>query len=202
MFLRIWVWLCRVAMWLHMRLDLYRWKSAAYRALFERRFAAYPLRPYRSFRELAAFLRSLTWVSDGWRQLWDAISYPGKVEYVGSGGDRRVGDCDEFAIYAAVAVSRSVEEGVFTPEAKTWLLTVTWLKGFKPGGHNVCLLEIPTEPPHRRYAYMDYGMPVYFGAVPAVVRGVLARYTDRAVCIGWTLSNPETLHCVEHHWDV
>jgi hypothetical protein len=202
MLLNIWTFICRLGMWLHMRLDLYRIKSNLYRAIFERQYRDYPLTTYSTFGELAAFLRTLIWTADSWTQLWDAISYAGKVEAIGYRGDRRVGDCDEFAIYAAEAIRLSVQAGKFHVRAETKMLTVTWLEGAVPGGHNVCFLELPDEPAHRRYAYMDYGMPIYFASPVAVVRGVLQRYTANGVCIGWTLSDSATLRMLEHHWDV
>lgn len=202
MLLNLWASACRIAVMLHMRLDLYRIKSTLYRHVWETQYRDYPVRTYRSFKELAVFLRTLTWVADSWKQMWDAISYPGKVEYVGTVGDRKVGDCDEFAIYACTAVNQSVKSGKFDTLASARLLTITWLEKYTPGGHNVCLLELPQELPSRRYAYMDYGMPVYFSTVPAVVRGVLDRYTNAGVCIGWTISDSDTLHVLEHHMTV
>lgn len=190
----IWHWICRISCWLFLRGHLYRFKSWLYRETFEYPYKHTELTIYTSLGDLATFLRKLIWTADSWEELFDAISYPGKVEVVGTTGDRKVGDCDEFAVYIANAVIRSIKAG-YLPEVRTAkMMAVTWCEGWKPGGHNVAVLEMTDG----RVAYMDYGMPIYGSDVEDLVKRVMQRYTDGGTCIGWSLYDAVSLAPERH----
>jgi hypothetical protein len=148
--------------------------------------------------DLVAFIHKLIWVADSWQQLWDAFSYPGKVQWIGTEGDRRVGDCDEFAIYSATAILKANAAGYLKEYRNPRILTACWMdsKG-KLGGHNVCLLERDGG-----VAYMDYGDPIHFDTLQDLVASVIARYTreENGACIGWGVTDPVTLRPIEVHW--
>lgn len=192
----LWILLCRVGVWLYLATHLYRVKSWLYRKLFEHGVKWYPVQTHRDLDALAATLRKMNWTADGWRQLWDAISYPGAVQARMDSGNFDVGDCDEFAIYIAAVVKKSRIPGVTNPR----LLTVVWQeKDGTLGGHNVCLLEFQGAPDDQRHGYMDYGMPRRYASVEGCVQGVLQRYRGET-CLGWAISDAETLAPLEVHW--
>lgn len=191
---KIWLGVCRAVFGAFISAHGYRVKSWSYRYAFEKKYLSYPVREYHSLADLVKFVQTLEWVADSWEQLFDAISYPEKVEYVGYYGDKKVGDCDEFAVYLAAAINKSPA----LPVGRAQLLTVIWVDAKnKPGGHNVCLLRSKDD----HWGYMDYGPPRYYTSLREVVDAVVARYgKDGAECCGWAVSDPATLAPLEVHW--
>lgn len=153
-----WVWICSWCAYLYLRLGIYRSWSRLYRHIWERDWIDVAIRPVASFAELVQLVRGgLRYRPDGWRQGMDAISHPARVlaQLRGEIAAHAGVDCDDYALAIVAALNASPEvmraEGI----EEVRLLTVTWMEGWKPGGHNVCLL---------RYAdgtlrYMDYGEP-------------------------------------------
>lgn len=200
--MRFWIFLCRLGCYLWMRLHLYRVKSWIVRDFTEYMYISHPVSTYTSFRDLEAAMNRLTWTGDTWRQGWDAISLPGRIQALIDKARPEPGiDCDEFGVYIAFVLKRSIEAGHFRTVYRPMLCTVMWVdsKG-KAGGHNVCLFEEEVNG-KIMYAYMDYRMPVYGETKEAVVAKVRALYAGAdAVSIGWALSDPDTLAPVEVHW--
>jgi hypothetical protein len=186
----------RVGTYLYLSSGLYGLWSRIYRTLFEYRYRNLQLTTYERYEDLVAAVRKLIWKADSWQQLWDAISRPQRVEYVLNWQvDKRVGDCDEFAIYEVATLNKSLKEGVFIGDFDLeWaaLLTVTWVdKAGKYGGHNVCLLIKDLEY-SSGYAYMDYGMPSRTrNTIREVVIDVLNRYAPEGDLLMWGVSSED-----------
>lgn len=174
-----WLFLCRLGVWLYFRLHLYRAWSNLYRLIWEQEFKGKPLHSFKSLEEVGEYMRLKAgdWRADSWKQLGDAVSYPQKAQAV---FDRAVPvpeaglDCDEFAIFLTAVLQQSVSDGTFTgPEAPVpRFFTVMWLEGWKPAGHNVCLVR------HKgHYAYMDYGQPVgHEDTIQSLAESISVRY--------------------------
>lgn len=194
----LWVFLCRAGIWLYVAGRVYQLKSYVYRWCFEGAYANYPVKPHLSLEELAQTLRTLVWVADDWRHLWDAFSYPGAVQARIDKGDRRIGDCDEFAIYIASVIAMRTFEGVGNPR----ILTVTWRSANGSlGGHNVCLLDFPGAHASEAVGFMDYTMPRRFHNVEGCVAGVLRAYGGPgATSLGWSITDWTSLTPLEIHW--
>jgi hypothetical protein len=192
----LWIIVCKLACYVFLRWHIYRVKSNVYRSLFEKKLEWYPVAPHRDLEALAATLRKCIWTADGPKQLWDAISFPGAVQARIDSGDWHIGDCDEFAIYICAVILKSHIPGVADPK----LLTVTWQeKDGTLGGHNVCLMRFPGAPAETAWGYMDYGMPRRFASPHDCVTGILHRYGGE-ICLGWSISDPETLRPLESHF--
>ena len=198
---------------------VYRWWSRLYRFIWERKYSNYPLRSYRTFDELAAVIRSCTWVKDGAKQLWDAFSYPGRVQCIidtNAIGGRYIGDCDEFAVYLANVLEQSATFGGFENGRFTlapWyglmmdsskILTVEWVdKNGKYGGHNVCLIEWfdTRETSHMdgTFSYMDYGDPDLICAnIQAVLYCIMRKYAPDGTLLCWAIHD-KNLNLQEVH---
>jgi len=192
MFRKLGIFFCRLGTVLYLRLRICQAKSWLYRRLFERKYQNIQVPAYQNMDDLVAFICRLIWTADSWAQLFDAFSYPGKIQYVGTEGDRRIGDCDEFALYCATAIANSNLE-----YKNPRILTVAYMqRDGTLGGHNVCLLERDGG-----YAYMDYGRPHHYATVRETVQGVLDRYgNEGTVCLGWGTTDPKTLAPLEVHW--
>ena len=160
--LTLWIALYRLGSLVMSRGRVYKTWSWLYRALWERRLRTVVVARL-SLTALADVLRrnAQRWAPDAWQQLWDAVSYPAKAQEVFAGRlEAREGlDCDEFAVYAVAAAPA---------ELRPRLLTVNWLKGFAPSGHNICLLTLPDG----TFTCMDYGAP--WGPSKATIAEVAA----------------------------
>jgi hypothetical protein len=195
---RIKIFFGRLGTYLYLSLGIYGLWSRLYRAVAEWRYRNLEISTYDSYESLVAAVRKLIWKADSWEQLWDAVSLPQRVEYVLNWqADKRVGDCDEFAIYQVAALNKSLKTGKFIGDFDLeWaaMLTVTWVdKDGKYGGHNVCLLVKDLEY-SSGYAYMDYGMPSKTrNTIREVVIDVLNRYAPAGDLLIWGVSD-ENLH--------
>jgi hypothetical protein len=136
---------------------------------------------------------STAWRPDSRQELGDAISLPQRVEYVAKWAvSKRAGDCDEFAIYNAATLNKSIREGKFTGDPylrEAFLMSVMWVDaGGKYGGHNVTLLERPFGPETTYHSYMDYGLPSKARLdLREVVIDVLNRYCPGGTLLGYTV---------------
>lgn len=192
-----------------------RWWWRLYRLLREQRYSTVTLQSYKSFRDLVEILRTCTWTADGWEQLWDTISYPGKVQHVINtqpAGKRSIGDCGAFAVYIANVLEQSAtfggfENGRFVLEPwnglmldRARILTVTWIdKDGNYNGHNVCLIDWydlnATRHPLNGadfYSYMDYDYPK---GPDLDIRGVIERvmkdYAPGGKCLCWSIHDKD-----------
>lgn len=150
-----------------------------------------PVSSFVSMNDLVRFLSTLVWTADSWREMFDAISKPEKVEEIGRGeGDHKVGDCDEFAIYIANAMKKSIEAGYMQEFSFPRLLTVTWmLPNGGVSGHNVCLMNHSSG----MVVYMDYGHPIHARDVETLVKSITWRYGRDATWAVYAISDPVSL---------
>jgi hypothetical protein len=182
--------------WAYLGLRIYKAKSWAYRWLFEGRYRDVKVFTYATLQLLAARLRPSWYRPDGWRQLFDAVSYPGRVEAIWeSGVPPKDGlDCDEYAIYSVAAVEKSLASGLMRGEGITnpRLMTVMWLcaDAWRPEGHNVCLMEVPQgEGRFSKWTYMDYGNPgPHYESYADVATAIVTWYAGGpAVLLGYAV---------------
>jgi len=183
-----WLWVSRVSFWFWLRLGGYKTWSQIYRVIWEKEFRDVPLKAYDNLDQLSAKLQANAgkWRADSWKQLYDAVSYPGKAQTVFDGViSPEVGfDCDDFAIYITNVLDLSLVLSKL-PVAEPRFFTVCWMRGWKGAGHNVCLVKLPDG----AYAYMDYGVPRGHEVNPAAVAAlVIANYAAGADMIGWAIS--------------
>ena len=186
-----------------------RWWTRLYRLIWEARYSTTVLTSYRSIHELVDIMRTCHWTADGWRQLWDAWSYPGRVQSIISTkpeAERLIGDCDEFAIYLAAVLEQSSSLGGFENGRfclapylgglmvdRARVLTLIWInKDGKYGGHNVCLIDWYDLNASRHnprgadvYSYMDYDYP-NLGVVD--LRGIIEQVMEKYACGGRVLA--------------
>lgn len=184
-----------------------------------------PVPAYSSLYQLADLLgNKLKWRADSLKQLFDAMGTAEAVQYKMSVINQPfIGDCDEFAVYAATAINKSIladpDFGVYYFNKrikKAYVMTVMWLRysgqtwrsnylGF--GGHNVCVIELEDGD----LAWMDYGMPSmlaskmnpilsidYHDNYNLIERDVHLVYAHGDTdSLGWVVSDPETLELVK-----
>jgi hypothetical protein len=129
------------------------------------------------------------WRLDGLKELWDASNSAGYVQYLANTDpERKIGDCDEFAIYESTVLA----EQKLIPLEDTFILNVYWYRyaGFvsqtsKLGfsGHNVCLIKRTDG----TWSYMDYNYPsIPRTTVREVVGDILTRYAPSSYLVRWT----------------
>ncbi len=182
--------------WFYMSIGYYGAWSRLYRFFWEFKYRNLELSTYASYEELLAVTRKLIWTADTWQQLFDAISRPEKVEYIAKWGiEKRVGDCDEFAIYNVATLNKSLREGKFIGDFElegALLMSVMWMdKDGNYGGHNVALLLKDLEY-SQGYAYMDYGMPsATKNTVREVVQLVLDRYAPGGTLLTYAVQTED-----------
>lgn len=193
--------------YLYVQLRIYKYWSKLYRLIWERKYRNVALPVYHDIQQLVNFISTLTWVADGPKELFDAVSSPQKVEWIGRLGDRKVGDCDEFAIYITNALSLNKEIGTLQPFAgifpikEVYFMTVPWAKGRdgKAGGHNVCLIEWALSV-GTGFSYMDYGFPsLARSTIREVVRDVRVQYAGQDDQVGYSLHDRD-LNVVKVSW--
>lgn len=195
---------------------IYRYWSRLYRLIWEYKYRNVELWSYKTFMDLVVTMRTCKWAKDGWHQLWDAFSYPGKVQHIINTvpeADRFIGDCDEFAIYLANVITQNFKDyygagwgldqgrfpmgynGLLAEDAK--VLTVMYVReDGSYGGHNVCLIYWRDG----KYSYMDYDLPnTPESDIVSVVRQVMDKYAPKGTCIGWATHSPE-LKLQSLHW--
>ena len=119
---------------------LYLCWSLLYRKVWHREYKWVPVKDSISIREALEAMRSLVWVRDGKRELFDAVGHPGWVQHcinevqAGRGQPRGALDCDEFAVWAAASLDIRRNPIVYQ---QTWCAK----KGLALGGHHVCVFQ-------------------------------------------------------------
>ena len=134
--------LCKIGFHIVISSGLYYLWSRLFRFLFERKYKNTELTKFNYLQELEKALSEMIWTQDLIGGIVDVISSPQKVEYIWKNKDKKVGDCDDFAIYA----SNRLEEMKFrkVSKFKPYLMTINWLdKDNKFHGHNICLFFNP-----------------------------------------------------------
>jgi hypothetical protein len=158
---------------------IYQVWSIIYQLMWQRKTA--PLQKFVSMDEFVKYIRTFKWRMDSWKELWDAASSAGHVQYLANTDPlRAVGDCDDFAVYEATVLA----EQKFEPSIEeTFLLNVTWYKyggfvspsnGLGFSGHNVCLIKYKN---NEGWCYMDYNYPsIMRHTIREIVSDILTRY--------------------------
>lgn len=205
--INVWAAIARFFTFLYLRLHGYQLWSYLYRFVWERKYKSVKIHRFERLALLVDFIRLQKWKADSWKEMFDAVSSPEKVQAIGqdASGDHLIGDCDEFAVYLANAISVSLKAGMMAADgiANPRFLTITWIdkKTKKAGGHNVCLLEYPSEVGSSLYAYMDYGKPsAKFFTIGDVVKLVRDTYVGEGNHIGlaWCAADPNLKPWITH----
>lgn len=78
----IWLFLSRIWVYCYLRFHGYKIWSNVYRFIWERKYKNFNLRTYKDLNALGSYLsaNSKKWLADSWKQLFDAVSYPGRVQ--------------------------------------------------------------------------------------------------------------------------
>jgi len=169
---------------------IWRW-SRVYRWACEDCYRDYPVQAPESIEALARTIEGCEWTADGIRQIWDAWSYPGLVQWRIDHQVKEIGDCDEFAGYVVAAIHEALAAG----HDLRWggqqvlgahVLTTVWRRGW--GGHAVALLELAGG----ELTCMDYGLPWGRFKTPADAALQVARnYSAQAEVLAWALYDSE-----------
>jgi hypothetical protein len=143
--------LLRALFWAWFKTRGYYFWSKLWRAVLERDYRKQELTQYAHIEQLEEHLSKMTWVSDPLGGVFDVISSPQKVEAVlrkklmGESEVAHVGDCDEFAQYAADRIQEMVDAGKTKLQSPRFV-SVNWLDkdgGFH--GHNICVFYNPAD---------------------------------------------------------
>ena len=184
---------------------VYSWWSRLYRLLWEFPYHNYSVKTYRTIADLDIVMSTCKYLPDGIKQLGDAISYPGRVQFIidhWPEDTRLIGDCDEFAIYEVNAIEASLAagclaayDGLTVKSAK--FMTVNWLDSTgKFDGHNVCLIEWL----NGTFSYLDYTQPSDPCAdVGGVLKQIETTYFPGGLRLSWSIHDKD-LRFVEVHW--
>lgn len=209
----LWLLVCRVAVYVFLHAHLWRAKSWLYCRLQEpREVRDVELLTFRDFREVTHFMGNGTkWRADGWRSLWDAVHSPQYAQqaFAGVYPAETDLDCDDHARFAAAAIEHSIAEGEWRQSFGTpRLLTVTYLKGLKPGGHVVTVVSKESDRVEmwgsrfsgREYYWGDYGgLLGPFASIADVARNVRSVYAPGSSAIVHCVQDV-ALRPLETHW--
>jgi hypothetical protein len=175
----------------------YLW-SKLWRFLLEGKYKDTPLTQYATLGQLESALGAMKWTEDDLKGVFDVISLPEKVEqiYRLSGGDRekaKVGDCDEFAIYAANRIRDLVERrraNLATP----YFMSINWLgeKG-EFHGHNICAYFDKTENKWGHIGNWFSGQAqLHFFSLDEIAEWFANNHRDGAgTLIAWAVATPD-----------
>lgn len=197
--INVWVFIARLFSFLYLRLHIYRLWSNLYRFIWERSYKNVQIHKFERLALLVDFIRLQKWKADSWKEMFDAVSSPQKVQAIGQdmAGDHYIGDCDEFAVYLSNAIAEALAVGLMAEDnlQSPRFLTITWIekKTWKATGHNVCLLAHPQAIGGTLYSYMDYGKPsVKLFSISDVVKLVRDTYAGEGQYIGltWCAADP------------
>ena len=164
--------------------------SRLIRFLLEKQYAPRSIRKYSSLSQLSNFFYECKWKADPWWR--DVISYPARAEK-SQNDTGYLGDCDEFAAYAASAIGGMGLKDIDSIS----ILTVTYIgkpwTDYYISGHNVCVFRYKDEDGHWWWANMsnwrrgkvvwrdDYGRR--FGSPAEVATWITTRKSGTS--IGW-----------------
>lgn len=160
----IWLFLCRLVAYPYIVWGGYGLWSKIFRAIWQQKYLKVKIKAFETVKDLVAVLNNgYDWRPDSWKSFGDAIGAPGRVQMVLLGELPKPTedfDCDEYAAFGSAAVeqSRTTFPQGWPGVRRAYILTVTWLEGWKPTGHNVTLLELEGES-GTQFKYLDYGFP-------------------------------------------
>lgn len=202
-FIKFWY---KLTTYLVFRLRIYTTWSRLHRFFFDRAAQGQELPIFENPKAMAPYLRGMGWRPDSWVDMFDAICTPEMVwhRYLNS-VDHSVGDCDEFAVFIANVIARSLRSPLWDANIDSpSILSVAFIDDAgRAGGHNVCLMRSW----HRigakfyeQWGYQDYGDPVFFGSKEKVVEAIKNRYAGvNGTRLCWAVLSP-TLELQELHW--
>lgn len=182
------VWAGRLAMFFALRLGLYYSFSRLWRDTVESEWADALITRYSKVENLYWVLGRAKWRPD--RKFLDVISWPGKAEhdYLNTG---YLGDCDEFAVYAATAL-HNIRDGNHDPSS-VGILTVTWWSPHSGyGGHNAAAYALRGSQQWCHLSNWNGGFPVGDGprepifTSPAEMAKAICEDVN-GICLGWAL---------------
>lgn len=191
--------IAKVLFYLFFKTGYYQHWSNLYRFLFEKRFKDIELPTVKSLNDLGWMLsvNAIKWASDGVLELFDACSYPGKAwqVFLGFETPKHGFDCDDFASFSIAVINKSIEQGEKLNCTEANLLTVYWLNGLMPNGHNVALitsLDTSGDKVKQVYSYMDYNVPSEkVETIQEVADMVRASYGPGSTPVGHAVSRPD-----------
>ena len=141
--------LFRLVFWMWFRSNGYYLWSKFWRALLERDYRKQKLTEYADLKQLEVALGKMKWTQDPMNGMFDVISSPRKVEAIlqdkltGKSEVANVGDCDEFAQYAADRIQDMIARKK-TSLQNPYFVTINWFgKGGEFHGHNICVFYDP-----------------------------------------------------------
>jgi hypothetical protein len=154
-------WLAKEASYFSLKYWYPNW-SKLYQFLFQSKYNDYQITRYKKYDDLVNVIQSTVWQPDGPKELFDAFSSPHYVQYlIDTSQDKKIGDCDEYALYLSNAIQDSKQLPLIGHEVITYVLSVVWMndKGIT-SGHSVCLLQWVLSDSDCLYSYMDYNHPI------------------------------------------
>lgn len=167
--------------------------SKLYRKIWQRKYNKVKLDTNLSLKEVNEKLSRLTWIKDGWKELWDAIGSPKHVQKEiirlesGSPQSGEALDCDDFSCWAANCINYhkydpillSVSWAVVDYDNKPW-----YVKLFKPftqfTGHMVCVVWDQDEEKLKHVS--NWGISNSYDDLPALIEGILKQVGGTFVC--------------------
>jgi len=175
----------RFVTWLYTRASLVGMRyiygpwSRFYRWAFERKYKKMPTDLPWNTDKLLEFFKECTWTKDKWYMGWDVMSKPQRFY------ETKHGDCDEFATFAATAMSGLVK----------WVLSVTW---WVPGarkkfhGHNVCLYPVMSTTKDGKteitwWHISNWGRIGPYDTIYKVIESIPKRFYNKAIPCAWSL---------------
>jgi len=187
--------LVRGIAWFFLSIGYYKYWSAIYRFFWERQFKNIPLKSISNLQAYYALLaaNAKMWRADGFRELFDAVSYPAKAQEVFAGRfiPTEGFDCDDFAIHTVNLLKQSIDDGTLIREAKDpadpLFLSVCWMQGWKLNGHNVVVVKTEGQ-----YACIDYGAPWAFAdTIEGVAHIIKESHAPGSDYVIWMVSKPD-----------
>lgn len=189
------LWFLRAVFWAwFITRGYYRW-SKLWRWLFERRYRGQSMTSYAHIGQLEETLGRMRWKRDAGGGAIDVISSPEKVEAIWRAtradtvdGNEWIGDCDEFAQYAANRIVDLNMRGQF--HGKAHFMSVTWFgDDGKFHGHNICAVELPEGGWAHLGNWFGGRMQKGFASAAAVAQWWADK--DHGVLIAWALATPD-----------
>lgn len=141
-------------------LYVYKIWHKIYTFIYERQYKDVAVPLAKTYKDIHNQTRWLTYRSDGFKQLWDAVSSPQRLQHLINNKLIESGvDCGAWAMYNAHVINQSVKFQVFESISSASFMTLMWLddKG-KAQAHNVTLIGTLNKA-GCTYSYMDYWYP-------------------------------------------
>lgn len=145
MWAKVKLFFARLGFWVWVTPGGYYLWSKFWRWILEGKYKKQKLTQYAHFDQLVAALAYMKWTEDPLKGLFDVVSRPEKVEQIFQLArlqDQQplIGDCDEFAIYAASRVQDLYNRNLV--DFRPYFMTMNWFDSEGDfHGHNICALS-------------------------------------------------------------